>query len=62
MQGALESIGVENLVGKDTYSTHHEGEVLVSFSSPNFENFEIVETSFNDSREQMMGSNHYMII
>ena len=48
MQGALESIGVENLVGKDTYSTHHEGEGLVSFSS---QIFEIVETTFNVSRE-----------
>ena len=48
MQGALESIGVENLVGKDTYSTHHEGDVLVSFYS---QNFEIVETYFNDLRE-----------
>ena len=45
MQGSLESIVVENLVGKETYSTHHKGKDLVSFSS---ENFEIVEKSFND--------------
>ena len=46
MQGALEIFGVENLVGKETYSTHDEGdEGFVIFSS---QNFDIVETYFND--------------